>query len=66
VPVLRALLDQLDCAVEHASQPINFADVAKTFPPRLLIFADERGTLQLLSSAGNETTSDHSGEDAPG
>jgi len=54
-PSCTALLDQLDGAVEHAAQHINFAVVAKTSLPRLLTFAEERGWrhLHLLSSAAN-------------
>jgi len=63
-----ALLDQLDGAVEHASQPINFADVAKTSrrDSSSSRTSAAGGTLQLLSSAGNEYTGDYSGEDAQG
>jgi predicted dithiol-disulfide oxidoreductase (DUF899 family) len=67
-PSCVALLDQLDGAVEHAGQRINFAVVAKTSLERLLTFAEERGWrhLQLLSSAGNVYNRDYFGEDAEG
>jgi predicted dithiol-disulfide oxidoreductase (DUF899 family) len=65
-PSCVALLDQLDGAVEHASQHINFAVVAKAPLPRLLTFAEERGwrQLRLLSSAENAYNRDYLGETA--
>jgi predicted dithiol-disulfide oxidoreductase (DUF899 family) len=67
-PSCVALLDQLDGAVEHATQWINLAVVAKTSLPRLLTWADERGWryLRLLSSAGNSYNRDYFGETADG
>jgi len=67
-PSCTALLDQLDGAVEHAAQHINFAVVAKTSLPRLLTFANERGwrQLRLLSSAANTYNRDYHGETAEG
>ena len=67
-PSCVALLDQLDGAVEHASQQINFAVVGKAPLPRLLTWADERGwqNLRLLSSAGNSYNRDYFGETAEG
>ena len=67
-PSCTALLDQLDGAVEHAEQHINFAVVAKTPLPRLLTFAKERGwrRLRLLSSAANTCNRDYHGETAEG
>jgi predicted dithiol-disulfide oxidoreductase (DUF899 family) len=67
-PSCTALLDQLDGAVEHAGQHINFAVVAKTPLPRLLTFANERGwrRLRLLSSAANTYNRDYHGETAEG
>jgi predicted dithiol-disulfide oxidoreductase (DUF899 family) len=55
-PSCTALLDQLDGAVEHASQHVNFVVVAKTSLERLLTFAQERGwrRLRVLSSAKND------------
>ena len=54
-PSCVALLDQLDGAVEHASQHLDFAVVAKAPLARLLTFAEERGwrRLRLLSSGAN-------------
>src|SRR4051795_5167037 len=54
-PSCVALLDQLDGMVEHASQHMNFAVVAKTPLDRLLVWKRERGwrRLRLLSSAEN-------------
>jgi predicted dithiol-disulfide oxidoreductase (DUF899 family) len=67
-PSCVALLDQLDGAVEHASQHINFAVVAKAPLPRVLTFARERGwrRLRLLSSAGNAYNRDYLAETAEG
>jgi predicted dithiol-disulfide oxidoreductase (DUF899 family) len=67
-PSCVALLDQLDGAVEHASQHINFVVVAKAPLPRLLTFAEERGwtQLRLLSSAGNTYNRDYFGETVEG
>jgi predicted dithiol-disulfide oxidoreductase (DUF899 family) len=67
-PSCVALLDQLDGAVEHASQHINFAVVAKAPLPRLLTFAEERGwsQLRLLSSAENTYNRDYFGETVEG
>ncbi len=54
-PSCTALLDQLDGAVEHARQWVNFVAVARAPLPSLLTFARERGwrRLRLLSSAQN-------------
>jgi predicted dithiol-disulfide oxidoreductase (DUF899 family) len=67
-PSCVALLDQLDGAVLHASQWINFAVVAKTSMPRLLTWAAERGWqhLRVLSSAANTYNRDYLGETADG
>ena len=48
-------LDGLDGMVEHISQRINLAVVAKSPLPRILAFGRERGwrRLPLLSTAGN-------------
>jgi predicted dithiol-disulfide oxidoreductase (DUF899 family) len=63
-PSCVALLDQLDGAVEHASQQINLAVVAKAPIERLLAFARERGwrRLLLLSSAGTTFNRDYLAE----
>jgi predicted dithiol-disulfide oxidoreductase (DUF899 family) len=67
-PSCVALLDQLDGALEHASQQLNFAVVAKAPLPRVLTFAEERGwrRLRLLSSAENTYNRDYHGETADG
>jgi predicted dithiol-disulfide oxidoreductase (DUF899 family) len=67
-PSCVALLDQLDGAVEHPTQHLNLAVVAKSPLPRILTFADERGwqRLRLLSSAGNAYNRDYHGETAAG
>jgi predicted dithiol-disulfide oxidoreductase (DUF899 family) len=67
-PSCVALLDQLDGAVEHASQHINLVVVAKAPPSRILTFAEERGwrQLRLLSSAGNTYNHDYLAETAEG
>ena len=67
-PSCVALLDQLDAAIEHAGQWINFAVVAKTTLPRLVTWGRERGWrhLRLVSSAGNTYNRDYLGETADG
>jgi predicted dithiol-disulfide oxidoreductase (DUF899 family) len=67
-PSCVALLDQLDGAVEHASQHLNFAVVAKAPLTRLLTFAQERDwrRLRLLSSAANSYNRDYLAETAEG
>jgi predicted dithiol-disulfide oxidoreductase (DUF899 family) len=67
-PSCTALLDQLDGAVEHAAQHVNFAVVAKAPLPRVLAFAAERGwrRLRLVSSAGNTYNRDYHGETPAG
>jgi predicted dithiol-disulfide oxidoreductase (DUF899 family) len=67
-PSCVALLDQLEGAVEHASQHLNLAIVAKSPLPRIVTFARERGwrRLRLLSSAGNTYNRDYLGETAEG
>ena len=67
-PSCVALLDQLDGAVEHASQHLNLAVIAKAPLPRLLTFGEERGwrRLRLLSSAANTYSRDYLGETAEG
>jgi predicted dithiol-disulfide oxidoreductase (DUF899 family) len=67
-PSCVALLDQLDGAVEHARQHMNFAVVAKAPLSRVLTFADERGwrRLRLLSSSSNSYNRDYLAETAEG
>jgi predicted dithiol-disulfide oxidoreductase (DUF899 family) len=67
-PSCTALLDQLDGAMEHVTQRLNFVVVAKAPLPRLLAFAEERGwrRLRLLSAAANSYSRDYQGETAAG
>jgi predicted dithiol-disulfide oxidoreductase (DUF899 family) len=67
-PSCTALLDQLDGAVEHASQRINLAVAGKAPLSRILTWAEERGwrRLRLLSSAGSTYNHDYFGETAEG
>jgi predicted dithiol-disulfide oxidoreductase (DUF899 family) len=63
-----ALLDQLEGVVDHATQLINFAVVAKSPLPPVLAFARERGwrRLRLLSSADNTYNRDYRAETPEG
>jgi predicted dithiol-disulfide oxidoreductase (DUF899 family) len=63
-PSCVALLDQLDGAVAHAAQHLNFVVAAKSPLPRVVTFAKERGwrRLRLLSSAGNTYNLDYLAE----
>jgi predicted dithiol-disulfide oxidoreductase (DUF899 family) len=63
-----AFIDQLEGTVEHASQRINLAVVAKAPIDRVAAFARERGwrRLRLLSSAGNTYNRDYHGETPDG
>jgi predicted dithiol-disulfide oxidoreductase (DUF899 family) len=67
-PSCVSLLDQLDGAVEHVSQKMNFVVIAKGPLPRVLTFARERGwrRLRLLSSAGNTYNRDYLAETPEG
>ncbi len=67
-PSCVGLLDQLDGAVEHASQNMNFVVVAKAPLARLLTWARERGWRRhrLLSSAGNDYNRDYLAETPEG
>ena len=67
-PACVALLDQLDGMVEHASQVMNFAVVARSSLDRLLTWKRERGwsRLRLLSSAGNYYNRDYLAETPQG
>jgi predicted dithiol-disulfide oxidoreductase (DUF899 family) len=63
-----ALLDQLDGAVPHVEQKVNFVVVAKSPIDRVAAFARDRGWrhLRLLSAANNTFKRDYHGEDADG
>jgi predicted dithiol-disulfide oxidoreductase (DUF899 family) len=67
-PSCVSLLDQLDGMVEHASQTMNFAVVAKSPLDRLSTWKRERGwrRLRLLSSAGNSYNPDYLAETPEG
>jgi predicted dithiol-disulfide oxidoreductase (DUF899 family) len=67
-PSCVSLLDQLDGTVEHASQHMNFAVVAKTPLDRLVTWKRERGwrRLRLLSSADNTYNRDYLAETPEG
>jgi predicted dithiol-disulfide oxidoreductase (DUF899 family) len=67
-PSCVALLDQLDGMVEHASQVMNFAVVAKSPLVRLLTWKRERSwrRLRLLSSQGNSYNADYLAETPEG
>ena len=67
-PSCVAMLDQLDAAMRHGGEQINFAAVAKTTPKRLLTFGAERGWqhVRLLSSAANTYNRDYHAETADG
>jgi predicted dithiol-disulfide oxidoreductase (DUF899 family) len=67
-PSCVGLLDQLDGMVEHASQHVNFAVVARAPLDRLLTWKGERGWrgLRLLSSEDNTYNPDYFAETAEG
>jgi predicted dithiol-disulfide oxidoreductase (DUF899 family) len=67
-PSCVALLDQLDGAVEHLGQHVDFAAVAKTSLENLVTFAEERNWrhLRLVSSRGNTYNRDYHAETAQG
>jgi predicted dithiol-disulfide oxidoreductase (DUF899 family) len=67
-PSCTALLDQLDGAVDHVSQRMELAVVAKAPLPQLLTFAAERGwrRLRLLSCRNNGYSRDYLGETTEG
>jgi predicted dithiol-disulfide oxidoreductase (DUF899 family) len=67
-PSCVAFLDQLDGAVEHVEQKVNFVIVAKAPLQRLIAFSEERDwrRLRLLSSAGSNFKRDYYGETSEG
>jgi predicted dithiol-disulfide oxidoreductase (DUF899 family) len=67
-PSCVAMLDQLDPAIGHAGQQINFAVVAKASADRVLTFGRERGWkhVRLLSSAANSYNRDYHAETEEG
>lgn len=60
-PSCTALLDQLDAAMRHAGQRLNFVAAAEAPVDQLTAFANERGwrNLRLLSTAGNSYKKDY-------
>ena len=67
-PTCAAFIDQLEGAVEHLSQHVNLAVVAKTPLPRLLAFAEEHGweRLRFVSSVANTYNVDYHAETPDG
>jgi predicted dithiol-disulfide oxidoreductase (DUF899 family) len=67
-PSCTQFLDAFDGVVEHASQRLNVAIVAKAALARLLAHADDRGwrRLRVLSCAGNAYNHDYLGETPDG
>jgi predicted dithiol-disulfide oxidoreductase (DUF899 family) len=67
-PSCVALLDQLDAAMRHAGDRVNFAAVAKAPIEFVADFGAQRGWrwLRLLSSAGNTYSRDYHGEGEAG
>ena len=67
-PSCTQFLDSFDGVVEHASQRVNVAIVAKAALPRLLAHAADRGWrhLRLLSCGGTTYNHDYHGETADG
>jgi predicted dithiol-disulfide oxidoreductase (DUF899 family) len=67
-PSCTQFLDSFDGVVEHASQRVNVAVVAKAPLPRILAHARDRGwrRLRLLSCATNAYNGDYHGESADG
>ena len=67
-PSCTSVLDSLDRTVQHATQRINVAVVAKSPLERIRAHARDRGwrNLRLLSSADNTYNIDYHGEDAKG
>lgn len=63
-PSCTEFLDSFDGVVEHASQRVNVAVVAKAPLARILAHAERRGwrRLRLLSSGGNTYNRDYHGE----
>lgn len=63
-PSCTAFLDQLDAAMIHAGQHLNFAAAAEAPVEQLTAFANERGwrTLRLLATAGNTYKMDYNAD----
>lgn len=67
-PMCTSILDGLEGQVEHVTQRVNFAVVARSPIARIRAFARSRGWRRhrLLSSAKNTFNRDYRGEDAAG
>ena len=63
-PSCTALLDQLDAAMWHAGDVVNFVAAAEASVAQMAHFARERGwrTLRLLSTAGNSYKKDYNAD----
>lgn len=63
-PSCTTLLDQLDPAIRHAGQRLNFVVAAEAPVDQLTAFANERGWryLRLLSTAGNSYKKDYNAD----
>jgi predicted dithiol-disulfide oxidoreductase (DUF899 family) len=63
-PSCTALLDQLDAAMRHAGDIVNFVAAAEASVDQLAQFARERSwrTLRLLSTAGNSYKKDYNAD----
>jgi len=67
-PLCTSILDGLDGQVQHATERVNVAVVARSPLSRITSFANSRGwrRLRLLSSAANSYNRDYHGEDEKG
>ncbi|HEY4359063.1 MAG TPA: DUF899 family protein [Acidobacteriaceae bacterium] len=67
-PSCVATLDQLDGAIEHVEQNLNFAVIAKAPIERVMAVARDRGwrNMRLLSTAGNSFKHDYVAETPEG
>ena len=63
-PSCTALLDQLDAALRHAGELVNFVAAAEAPVEQLTAFANERGwrALRLLSTAGSSYKKDYNAD----
>lgn len=63
-PSCTGLLDQMDAAMRHAGELVNFVAAAEAPVEQLTAFANERGwrTLRLLSTAGNSYKKDYNAD----
>lgn len=63
-PSCTGFLDQMDAALRHAGELVNFVAAAEAPVEQLTAFANERGwrTLRLLSTAGNSYKKDYNAD----